>query len=217
MALEGSTRFGGGSIPRVSIGLDLPVFGPTDIDFDLPGGGGGDDFTPAAGFPCRTGFMLNAARDDCVPIPGTGTVPVTPQGFAPNMPDAGCFPGFSIDPITGRCVLDLDPGAGTGLPGGNGAAGTGLNRPRATSRTVLECPTFADGKKGILWMNALTGDVVCLPRRTSGKGFGLIRKNPPRQKPFISAAEKRLLTKISSVQKRAKKFAMDAGFACKKR
>lgn len=129
----------------------------------------------------------------------------------------GCLPFMTPDPISGECRFDFDPGSGTGAPGGGAAAGTGLNRPNPISRMVLECPRFADGKRGILWMNALTGDVVCLPRRTSGKGFGLIRKNPPRQKPFISAAEKRLLTKITSVQKRAKKFAMDAGFACKKR
>ena len=217
MALEGSTRFGGGSIPRISVSTDIGGI-PLDIDFDLPSGGGGGEpvFRPAVGFPCATGFMLNAARNDCIPIPGTGTV-ARPLGLAADPLDAGCPIFQSPDPITGECRLDLDPGPGQGFPGGNGAAGGGLNRPRATSRTVLECPTFADGKKGILWMNALTGDVVCLPRRTSGKGFGLIRKNPPRQKPFISAAEKRLLTKISSVQKRAKKFAMDAGFACKKR
>ncbi len=128
-----------------------------------------------------------------------------------------CLPGFSRNPITGRCEFDIDPGPGMGLPGGNGAAGRGLTRPSAVSRTVLECPRFADGKTGILWMNALTGDVVCLPRRTSGRGFGLIRKNPPRKKPFISAAQKKSLDRIKSVQDKAKKFAMDAGFSCKKR
>ena len=217
MALKGSTQFTGAVIPRsIVISSDIPIFGPTTIDIDLPSGGGGGDFPPAAGFPCATGFMLNEGRNDCIPIPGTGTGPSTLGLTGPADPE-GCLPFMTPDPITGECRFDIDPGPGQGLPGGNGAAGGGLNRPRATSRTVLECPKFADGRKGILWMNALTGDVVCLPRRTSGKGFGLIRKNPPRQKAFISAAEKRLLTKISSVQKRAKKFAMDAGFACKKR
>jgi len=160
-------------------------------------------------------------------IPTTGVpgdpfvdpVPFAP-GFAPGAPGGapeGCLPFQTRDPITGECRFDFDPGPGTGLPGGGAAGGTGLNRPSLENRAVLVCPTFADGKKGILWMNALTGDVICLPRRTSGKGFGLIRKNPPRKKAFISAAEKALLTKMKSVQNRAKKFATDAGFSCKKR
>lgn len=198
------------------------------------GGGPSTDFTGFTGDPVfESGIDVGG-----IPIPGGGTIGGTipgTEGFditielgdpsLPGLPEptplaapsTKCFPGFTRDPITGQCRFDLDPGAGQGLPGGNGAAGGGLTRPRATARTVLECPTFADGRKGILWMNALTGDVVCLPRRTSGKGFGLIRKNPPRQKAFISAAEKKLLNKISSVQKRAKTFASSAGFTCKKK
>lgn len=147
------------------------------------------------------------------PVPFEGTLRNIVEG------DLGgrCLPFQTRDPITGECRFDIDPGAGTGFPGGNGAAGAGLTRPRATARTVLECPQFADGKKGILWMNALTGDVICLPRATNGKGFGLIRKNKPRAKPFISAAEKKLLTKITSVQRRAKSFATSAGFICRDR
>lgn len=201
-------------------------------------GGGLPPFNPGSGFPSFDGGFQSDITVSGIPLPGGGTIsgdipgtggfdfdidlgdssiPGIPQ---PSLAPTGgnrCLPFFSPDPITGECVFDVDPGAGTGLPGGGAAAGTGLNRPRAVSRTVLDCPTFADGRKGILWMNALTGDVVCLPRRTSGKGFGLIRKNPPRAKPFISAAEKKLLNKISSVQKRAKTFATDAGFSCKKR
>jgi len=152
-------------------------------------------------------------------IPPVADPFVDPTPFDPFVPVApeGCLPFQTRDPITGECRFDFDPGPGTGLPGGGDAAGGGLNRPTLIARNVLECPTFADGKKGILWMNALTGDVVCLPRRTSGKGFGLIRKNPPRKKAFITAAEKSLLTKMKSVQTRAKKFATDAGFSCKKR
>ena len=220
MALRRTTRFSGGLASRsitVSLPSDFPLIGGGELDIDLPDFGGGGDFTPAAGFPCKVGFMLGPGGVGCVPIPGTGTPPTGLGLAADDDPDCGLF--RSRDRF-GNCVLDLDPGEGTGLPGGaNGGAApsAGLTRPRATSRRVLECPTFADGRKGILWMNALTGAVICLPRRTSGKGFGLIRKNPPRQKAFISAADKRQLTKISSVQKKAKKFAMDAGFACKKR
>lgn len=205
----------------------------------LGGGPTFESFTPTFPGGPGTNFGVNVA----VPLPGggsiEGTIPGT-EGFdfdielgntslpglpqpqpttplAAPMPDAGCFPGFSRDPITHECRFDLDPGPGTGLPGGNGAAGGGLTRPRATARTVLECPRFADGKKGILWMNALTGDVVCLPRRTNGRGFGLIRKNAPRKPAYISAAQKASLRKMKTVQNKAKKFATDAGFSCKKR
>lgn len=195
---DGFDRFGrriGGTIPGLDLPVEIDIPGlPVDIDLDplidrLFGGGDPDPM----GDPS---------------VPGGG---FAPTGGGP------CWPGFSRDPITGQCVLDWDPGAGQGLPGGNGAAGTGLNRPRATSRTVLQCPRFADGKTGVLWMNALTGDVVCLPRRTSGRGFGLIRKNKPRKRAYISAAEKASLTKMKRVQERAKEFATDAGFTCKKR
>jgi len=133
----------------------------------------------------------------------------------------GCPAGFVLR--NGRCeeaglageFARIIPGGRTGFAPNGAATGTGLTRPRATARTVLECPRFADGKKGILWMNALTGDVLCLPRATNGKGFGLIRKNKPRAKPFISAAEKKLLTKITTVQRRAKSFATSAGFICR--
>ncbi len=146
--------------------------------------------------------------DDDGSVPGD---PIVDPGRGP------CPPFMSPSPITGECVLDFDPGPGVGLPGGNGATGAGLTRPSSVSRQVLECPRFADGKTGILWMNALTGDVVCLPRRTSGRGFGLIRKNKPRKKAFISAAQKKSLDDIAKVQAKAKKFATDAGFSCKKR
>jgi hypothetical protein len=166
-----------------------------------------------------------------IPIPGTGGIPGTisigsgEELGDPGIPgintfqpvEGGCFPGWTPDPITGECRFDFDPGAGTGFPGGGAAAGTGLNRPSQISRSVLVCPKFADGKTGILWMNALTGDVVCLPRRTSGRGFGLIRKNPPRKPAFISAAAKADLAKMKKTQEKAKKFASDAGFTCKKK
>lgn len=200
----------------------------------LSGGAPGGGFTTFG-----DGDVFSSGIDVGVGLPGGGTIGGTIPGTEgldftiqlgdpslPGIPESSplvskkggrCAPFFSRDPITGQCVFDADPGAGTGFPGGGAAAGGGLTRPRLTDVEVLVCPKFADGRKGILWMNALTGDVVCLPRRTSGKGFGLIRKNPPRAKPFISAAEKKLLNRISSVQKRAKTFATDAGFSCKKR
>jgi len=199
------------------------VVGTADFLGGFFGGGGGPDPGPVGGTipfggididPCAflSGVPLRICRAGQSIFTGGDDV-----GMDEFQATEACPPFFSPDPITGRCRLDLDPGAGTGLPGGGAAAGSGLTRPTQVSRRVLECPRFADGKTGILWMNALTGDVICLPRRTSGRGFGLIRKNKPRKKAFISAAQKKSLDNIKSVQGKAKKFAEDAGFACKKR
>jgi len=121
----------------------------------------------------------------------------------------------------GSCRFDLDPDEGTGFPLGNGGgfpsggtSASGLSRPTARSVVVQDCPTFADGKKGLLWMNALTGEVVCLPRGTNGSGFGLIRKNKPRAKPFISAAMKKQLGVSAAATKKAKEFAKLTGQVC---
>jgi len=211
------TRLGAPRISSFSIGgLQAPTFGDLadpgpllDLGSSLTGFCAGIS-NPTLKAACEAGADLSGelfGGDEGDPIG------ISKKGLAAE----GCLPFMTRDPITGQCRFDIDPGAGQGFPGGGDAAGGGLNRPRAVSRTVLECPRFADGKTGILWMNALTGDVVCLPRRTSGRGFGLIRKNPPRKKPFISAAQKKSLDRIKSVQDKAKKFAMDAGFSCKKR
>jgi len=197
---------------------------PPGVPLFPPVGGGGFDFPIS-----DPGGQAITVGGDLFGVPVSGTIPGTgaididltlggdtgpPGSFAPV---EGCLPFFTPDPITGECRFDIDPGPGQGLPGGNGAAGGGLTRPRRISREIDVCPRFADGKQGILWMNALTGDVVCLPRRTSGKGFGLIRKNKPRAKPVISAAEGRLATKIKAIQTRGKKHAEKLGFSCKKR
>jgi len=146
--------------------------------------------------------------------------------FAPGI----CVPPF-VRQADGTCRFDLDPGAGTGFPGGpqeglpasavaatstTGAA-AGLASPTPTSVTVHKCPRFADGKVGILWMNALSGQLVCLPRATNGRGFGLIRKNHPRRKAFITAAAISNLKKRAGTERKAKDFAKLAGFTCKKR
>lgn len=197
------------------------------------GGGGLPSSIPSGGFPASVPsgggafpITVSGPFGTEFEIPGTGGIPgdidlgdpsIPGDFFAPDVPGGGCLPFFTPDPVTGECRFDIDPGAGQGLPGGNGAAGGGMTRPSRVNVPTFKCPVFADGKTGILWMDAKTGDVVCLPRRTSGKGFGLIRKNKPRTKPFISAAEHKLLSKISSVQKRAKTFAGKAGFTCKKK
>lgn len=146
--------------------------------------------------------------------------PPGPTTFAPIAPSGPCIFPF-VRQADGSCEFDLDPGAGTGLPFGNGGgapsggrAASGLARPTVRSVAVQDCPTFADGKKGLLWMNALTGEVVCLPRGTNGRGFGLIRKNKPRAKPFISAAMKKQLGVSAAASKKAKEFAKLTGQVC---
>ncbi len=102
-------------------------------------------------------------------------------------------------------------------PGERSLGGAGIFSPSRVCVDTFVCPTYADGKKGILWMMPLSGEIVCLPRGVNGKGFGLIRKNKPRAKAFISAAENKLLTKRDTLEKKAKDFATKAGFSCKKR
>lgn len=101
-------------------------------------------------------------------------------------------------------------------PGPNGVVGGGIT-PTVTCVETHVCPTFADGKKGILWINPLTNTVLCLPRGCSGKGFGLIRKNRPRAKAYISAASIRDLKGMARTQKKAKAFARLAGLTTKRK
>lgn len=156
-------------------------------------------------------FLSGTARDICL-----GIIPDDGLDFSPS--PNGCGAGF-IE-IDGECIRmpggDITPGRDTPAERGPGAA-SGLAIPSRVPVSTLKCPRFADGKTGILWMNALTGEVVCLPRRTSGRGFGLIRKNPPRAKPPMSAADFKQLKRNKRLAEKAKKLAMDSGFTCKKR
>jgi len=134
-------------------------------------------------------------------------------------------PGSFFNNFTQSCVKTNGSGGGNGTGSGVGGrlghspatAHGGIVSPSRVSIPTFVCPVFADGKKGILWMVALTGEVVCLPRGTNGRGFGLIRKNKPRAKAFISAADKARLTKVAGTIAKAKSFATMAGFSCKKK
>ena len=173
-------------------------------------------------------------------VPGTGagpgqvqtTVPGTIGGFfgigGPTSTQVGpCTWPKSWDPIRGQCVIDLDPGAGTGLPftgpqvspGGavTNGAGQGIVFPNPVERLVQDCPTMPNGKKGILWMGAQDGVLVCLPRGVNGRPMGYVRKNKPRRKPFITAAQISELRRKSSLTKKAKEFAKLTGQTCKPR
>jgi len=173
------------------------------------------------------GAAAGALRSSSIP----GTIPPFQEGepravsearFAKKQSDFGgrgaCIPPLIRDQ-SGICVFPGSPGDISTDVAGNGissVAASGLLAvpPTRSSVQVDKCPRFADGATGILWMNALTGQVVCLPRRANGRAFGLIRKNKPRRKPFISAAQKKQLDAISSVQNKAKAFATAAGFKC---
>lgn len=163
-------------------------------------------------------------------VPGVMPVPFSPlatsisQGPGPTQAGPFGLPVPCVFPFVrqadGSCKFDLDPGQGTGFPGGDGGGGSfpaediGLASPATVCIETQVCPTFADGKKGVLWMNALTGQVFCLPRGTNGTGFGLIRKNRPRRKAFVTAAEISALRKQATTKKKAKKFAALTGQTC---
>ena len=149
-------------------------------------------------------------------------------GLGGNVQQAGpCGMFSSWDPLQGRCVIDLDPGAGTGLPfvgpqvrpGGpvTNGAGQGIVFPNPVERLVQECPTMPNGKKGILWMGMQDGVIVCLPRGVNGKPMGYTRKNKPRRKAFISAADVSLARSRDRLAKKAKEFAKLTGQTCKPR
>ena len=90
-------------------------------------------------------------------------------------------------------------------------------QPATVCIETMVCPQFADGKKGVLWMSALSGQVFCLPRGVNGSGFGLIRKNRPRRKAFVTAAEIKRLQGQATTRKKAKKFAALTGQVCSTR
>ena len=197
----------------------------------LGGGGGNGQQAPRQPRPGFLGGFLGGR-----PIPQPTTVPGTfapvptprfavpgpPLAFhdtGPAAPSPGGRPGdcpifMSWDPVRQKCVIDLDPGEGVGLPGGENGRGAGLVAPVPVCIETLMCPKFADNKKGVLWMNALTGDVLCLPRGVNGSGFGLIRKNRPRRKAYVTAAEISALRKQATTKKKAKKFAALTGQTC---
>jgi len=167
-----------------------------------------------------------------IPRAGAGVWPggfVGPTGFGVGVgvggPQAGpCTWPKSWDPIQGKCRIDLDPGAGTGLPfmgpqaePGGMVDGQGVVYPLPTERLVQECPTMPNGKKGILWMGMQNGVVVCLPTGVNGKPMGYMRKNKPRRKAFITAAQIKGLRKRDTLTKKAKEFAKLTGQTCKPR
>jgi len=171
-----------------------------------------------------TGFISGGGSTAAVP--GATTDRCGNPSFVPGEPVSVSEARFRCANPAGTVTINPpfvgDPGIGISISGG-GVPGTalapqtapmGFVSPVRSSVAVDKCPRFADGATGILWMSALTGQVVCLPRRANGTAFGLIRKNKPRRKPFISAAQKKQLDSIAKVQNKAKAFATAAGFKC---
>ena len=150
---------------------------------------------------------------------GWGGGQTQPNPFT-GTPSTGCTqPGFVRDPISQQCVPAKGNGVGdpTGAyvtPGEYSTGERGIRLPSLVDVPTFRCPKFANNKVGILWMDPRTDQVVCLPRGTSGRGFGLVRKNPPRRKPYISAAMAKHLDLHDKVTKKAKEFASKAGFRC---
>ena len=201
---------------------------------------GGGGLTGALGGFLGGGGTTTVATNGAIPTTTVGpTWPTTfvgPGGVGIGGTGAGqpvtratsgqdpCGIFHSWNPISGRCELDFDPGAGTGIPffgqqyeAGGPADSQGMVYPIPTERLVQECPRMPNGKKGILWMGMQNGVVVCLPTGVNGKPMGLMRKNKPRAKAFISAAQVKGLRKRSTLTKKAKEFAKLTGQTCKPR
>jgi len=161
-------------------------------------------------------------------VPGLPpTTPTGPGGFDPCAllsgtaraicEAAGRFiGGGQQDPSTGITVPDPTPGSQTPGEASQGGA-VGLQSPFAVQRTVLQCPVFGNGKVGILWMMPLTGQIVCLPRGVSGTAFGLIRKNKPAAKPFLTGGEVKCIKKAQRLSKSFAKKASMFGLVARKR
>tara|TARA_R110000751_G_scaffold157003_1_gene262419 strand:+ start:204 stop:938 length:735 start_codon:yes stop_codon:yes gene_type:complete len=155
---------------------------------------------------------FNTAAALAVDVPGHiqhGHIPGTALGHPAHLEFlTAVVPGGGV----GNAIKRFVPGGESGM-----VAGGGMVIPEEVLQSRLECPTFANGKTGILWMRAMTGEVVCLPRGVNGAGFGLVRKNKPRKKAFITAAEKASLSKRDALGKKAREFAKLTGQTCAKR
>ena len=191
----------------------------------LLGGGGGD----CVGGNCRGNVVPGGTSVDPREAALRDPRFNTELALAADVPGHirhGHIPGtLEGHPQHQQFLSPVTPGGGIGdairrfVPGGeSGMRSTGgMVEPTEVHSARLECPRFANGKTGILWMHVMSGQVVCLPRGVNGTGFGLIRKNKPRKKAFITAAEKASLSKRDALGKKAREFAKLTGQTCAKR
>ena len=188
------------------------------------GGGGGGCVGPGCG-PGGTGMTQQDPREAALRDPRFNTE-LALAADVPGHIRHGHIPGTAMGhPQHQQFLSPVTPGGGIGdairrfVPGGeSGMRSTGgMVEPTEVHSARLECPRFANGKTGILWMHVMSGQVVCLPRGVNGTGFGLVRKNKPRKKAYITAAEKASLTKRDGLSKKAREFAKLTGQTCAKR
>jgi len=201
---------GVGSVSRAMTYTPDIGFNPTPPGGQIPGGstggaGGLSDVCALLPEPwksyCKAGVYVGSQLTGCQ------------TGF--HKENGMCVPNSST-PVPGGSQPGTDATPGGVTPGEASTGATGLYLPMAAQVTRLTCPKYANGKQGILWMAPLTGQVVCLPRGVNGRGFGLIRKNDPRPKPYISHGEAKLLRKRTTLAKKAREFARMTGQSCSK-
>lgn len=148
---------------------------------------------------------------------GTGKVPTSTMFGCGGPGQLPCPGGFQ----------DATPGVMT--PGEqsvvkySGQGYMGMQMPHARQIRRLQCPTFPNGKTGVLWQAPMTGQIVCLPRGTSGRAFGLVRLHKPATKPPITGGDmnaikraSRAASRLAGVEKDIKKL-LRAGGACRSR
>ena len=206
---EGVKRMGG-FLPAIGTGAVVittnaprgPVVNP------FAPGGTADTLATAA---CER--LTGAARQIC--LLGVGVFRDQP---GPGMPDGS---GLTVPcpPTTPGCP-GFDPTPGVDTPGERSIMPQGapsLQAPFAVQRTVLQCPTFGNGKVGILWMSALDGQIICLPRGVNGLQFGLIRKNKPPTKPLFTGGDMNCLRRATRLQKKFRKIDKLFGATARKR
>ena len=143
-------------------------------------------------------------------IPGGGG-----NGGSQLVPGVQCDPPWKMR--NGRCQPPIAiPTFGGGretdvIPFESSGGGATMMNPAVVCRETHVCPTFANGKMGILWFSPMTNQVVCLPRGCNGAGFGLIRKNKPRKKAIITAADGVIMRKAPAIAKKVQKAARSMG------
>lgn len=203
---------GGGNsgIPGDTGGTNLPSTGGTGTGGGLGGALGSTcqywpDYLQAVCYGI-SGYLGNDAT------PGAGAGVQCPAGSTWSAAQGMCVP-------TGGGGAGTDATPGTVTPGEASTGVTGILLPMAGSVQRYTCPKYPDGKTGILWMNALTGQLVCLPRGVNGSHFGYIRKNKPKPKPVMSAAHfKHLTAKVSKREKTiARTLAKATGVSCSRK
>jgi len=125
--------------------------------------------------------------------------------------------------IGGQCVPDAPSAPVVRVGGVSEPTAAGLVTttrvlavPAVVGVPTHKCPRMGDGKTGILWMVGLTGEVVCLPRGMNGRAAGLIRKNKPRAKAFISRGDINALRKADRLERKVLRVAKLAGLARRK-